>query len=144
MWTRIWCSGKFFSQGRPFWKTKPQQQPSQFLLGGQNIAGSSLISRTFFPEVALRLHFCVNIKKKTRQNLPPLGKENFASSSFSWRPETLGAIYSAVTPCCIEGPITHGNHKGGDRKFGMKCAGFTREWLPAVHPELLHRQEFLW
>lgn len=83
-------------------------------------------------------------KKKKDKKLPTPGKENFASSWLSRGPETLGAIYSAVTPCCIEDPIAHGNHKGGDRKFGMKFAGFTREWLPAVHPELLHRQEFLW
>jgi len=82
--------------------------------------------------------------KKDRQKLRTLGKENFASSWFSPGPETLGAIYSAVTPGCIEAPIAGGNHKGGDRKFAMKFAGFTREWLPAVHPKLLHRQEFLW
>lgn len=108
--------------------------------------------RDFFLRLPLgyifELTFWVCLKKKKkridRQKLPTLGKENFASSWFSWGPETFGDIYSAVTPCCIEDPIAHGNHKGGDRKFGMKFAGFTREWLPAVHPELLHRQEFLW
>lgn len=153
MWTRIWCSGKFF----PVRPSEKQSNPTSNLPSSSEEVRAflvSLLSSGLFPEVVFRLHFCVNFlgfvlslkkkKKRYRQKLPTLGQENFASSWFSRQPETLGAMYSAVTPRCIEDPITYRNHRGGDRKFGMKFAGFTREWLPAVHPELLHQQEFLW
>lgn len=156
MCIRIWCSGKFYSQGLLKNKINLTTTFPASLRRSECCWCFSCYLRDFFLRLSLGYIFVLTFwgcylnqrkKKKERENrqkLPALGKENFASSWFSWQPETLGAMYSAVTPCCIEDPVAYRNHKRCDRKFGMKFAGFTREWLLAVHPELLHQQEFFW